>query len=130
MNKKWKTKKIKPNKTDVLLLSSSNTYTGCYWESLDPSTLCPSAVALISHKYCRPLQNVQWSSLYEGDIPLQLHWSILPEQPLIHRTCTAVSDLKKMIKEEHTFPPEEAVLSLGSHVGCAAGGLQGNRKIR
>lgn len=29
-----------------------------------------------------------------------------------------------MIKEEQTFPPEEAVLSLGSHAGCAAGGLQ------
>lgn len=91
------------------------------------------AAALISHKYCRPLRNVQWSSLDEADItgiPLQVHWNILPEKPLIHRTCTAVSDLKQMIKEEHTFPPEEAVLSLGSHVGCAAGGLQGNRKIR
>ncbi len=29
-----------------------------------------------------------------------------------------------MIKEEYTFPPEEAVLSLDSHAGCAAGRLQ------
>lgn len=109
------------------------TYKGCYRESLDPSfILTLIAIALTSHKYCRPLQNVQWSSLDEGDItgiPLQVHWNIVPEKPQIHRTCTAVSDLKKTIKEERTFPPEEAVLSLGSHVGCAAGGLQGNRKI-
>lgn len=60
----------------------------------------------------------------------QMQWNILAlKSPLFtvqlrDRTYTAVSDLKKMIKEEHTFPPEEAVLSLGSHAGCAAGRLQ------
>lgn len=76
------------------------------------------------------MQKVQCGSLDEGDITgvqdameyvaFKVH---LFTVQLRDRTYTAVSNLEKMIKEEHTFPPEEAVLSLGSHAGCAAGRL-------